>query len=541
MKTAYLNGKVYTVDDAQPWAQALLVEDGTIVAVGTDEEILARADGDAETVDLDGHMVMPGIHDAHLHLLFSGLKFRYEARLRPGAGPREIVEDLRNCQCHGPVDRNGNEWIIGGEFLPQAFGDEGVDNRFLDDAFPDSPVFLFDYSIHHGLANTRALELAGIGPQEQEPGVLRSEASGHLTGELVEQARWPVMRAIPPYPEDTAADAVAWAVSMCHRHGITSVQEASAGPRTLQAFNTLDRDGKLKLHIAAHLVWREEGFGGASIAELDHTIENREAWRSEHVDPGFIKIWLDGAPLPPHKTEAGLTPENEIEESKILIPRDELAQALLRFDAAGLRVKIHCAGEGAIRAALDAIAFVRQHNGPNGPAHELAHAGFISGQDYGRLPRLNATAEMSPAIWHLPEYGLQDGFRFKSVLSHGAAMTVGSDWIITESPNLFPGLQGMLEHGSEAVGLAEAIKAITLSGARAVGREDRQGTLSPGKTADFIVLDRNLFEVPKTEIGSTQVLRTVFEGETVYPTPPNHIEMRQSAVAESHTPPGGDR
>ncbi|NUP74381.1 MAG: amidohydrolase [Sinomonas sp.] len=519
MKTAYLHGKVYTVGDAKPWAEALLVEDGTIVAVGSDEEILAAADDQTETVDLDGHMVMPGIHDAHLHLLFSGLKFRYEARLRPAATREEIVEDLRNCQCHGPVDGDGNEWIIGGEFLPQAFGSDGVDNRFLDEAFPDNPVFLFDYSIHHGLANTRALELAGLGSQEQatnSEGILRNEATGRPTGELVEQARWPVMRAVPPYTENISAEAVAWAVSMCHKHGITSVQEASAGPRTLQAFSDLDQDGRLKLHIAAHLVWREEGFGGASIAELDRTIENRESWRSKHVDTGFIKIWLDGAPLPPHMTEAGLTPENEIEESKILIPRDELAQALLRFDSAGLRVKIHCAGEGAIRAALDAIEYVRQHNGPDGPAHELAHAGFISEQDYDRLPQLNATAEMSPAIWHIPEYGLQDGFRFKTVLSHGASMTVGSDWIITESPNLFPGLPGMLEHGSEAVGLNEAIKALTISGARSVGREDRQGSLVPGKSADFIVLDRNLFEVPINEIGKTKVLRTVFEGETVH-------------------------
>jgi hypothetical protein len=337
-----------------------------------------------------------------------------------------------------------------------------------------------------------------------------------LTGELVEQVRWPVMRAIPPYPENISTEAVAWAVSMCHRHGITSVQEASAGPRTLQAFNALDRDGKLKLHVAAHLVWREEGFGGASIAELDRTIEDRGAWSSQHVDTGFIKIWLDGVPLPPHMTESGLTPDNQIEESKILIPRDELAQALQRFDAVGLRVKMHCAGEGAVRAALDAIEYVRQHNGPNGTAHELAHAGFISEQDYDRLPQLNATAEMSPAIWHIPEYGLQDGFRFKSVLSHGAAMTVGSDWIITESPNLSPGLQGMLERGSEAIGLTEAIRALTISGARSVGREDRQGTLSPGKSAAFIVLERNLFEVPIGEIGETHVLHTVFEGETVY-------------------------
>ncbi|NKX53128.1 amidohydrolase [Arthrobacter mobilis] len=519
MKTAFINASIYTVNPDQPWAEALLVEDGKISAVGSEGEVRDAAPEGTDFVDLDGRMVMPGIHDAHLHLLFSGLKFRFEPRLSPGAAPQQIIEDLKTCHCHGPKDAAGNEWIIGGEFFPPAFGDEGVDRRFLDEAFPEQPVFLYDYSIHHGLANSRALELAGISDSVDDPRggrFIRREGTGELTGELVEQARWPVMRAMPGHPDQTNAEAVAWAVSMCHKYGITSVQEASANPPALRAFRTLDGDGGLKLHIAAHLVWKEEGFGGASAAELDRLIEARDAWRSAHVDTGFIKIWLDGAPLPPHMTEAGLTADNAVEESKILIPSDELARALVKFDAEGLTVKIHCAGEGAIRTALDAIAYVREHNGPDGPSHEVAHAGFISDQDYGRLPELNVTAEMSPALWHIPEYGLQDGFRFNSVLKHGAAMTVGSDWIITESPNLFPGLQGMLQHGEESVDLATAIQSVTIAGARAVNREQSQGSIEVGKSADFIVLDRNLFDVPVDDIGTTAVLRTVFEGETVY-------------------------
>lgn len=519
MRTAYVNGRFYTVTAQTPWADALVVEDGRITAVGSEQDIRAAAGHDAHFVDLGGHMVMPGIHDAHIHLLFSGLKFKFEPRLRPGADSRQIVEDLKSCPCSGPRDMEGNEWIVGGEFFPPALGADGVNKEFLDEAFPDKPVFLYDYSIHHGLANSRALELAGVRDDVQDPAggrFIRQSSTGQLTGEMVEQARWPVMRSIPEYPERTGSEAVAWAASICHKYGITSVQEASANPQALQAFRTLDQNDALKLHVAAHLIWREEGFGGTSSAELDRLIENREAWRSEHVDTGFIKIWLDGAPLPPHMTEAGLNENNEVDTSKILIPEGELFHALLKFDAAGQRVKIHCAGEGAVRIALDAIARVRERNGQSGPSHEIAHAGFISEQDYVRLSRLNVIAEMSPALWHIPEFGLQDGFRFKTILSHGADMTVGSDWIIMDSPNLFPGLQGMLQHGDQAIDLATAIKAMTISGARAVGRDSEQGTLEPGKSADFIVLDRNLFEVPVNEIGTTKVLRTVFEGETVY-------------------------
>lgn len=518
-KTAYINGRIYTVAARSPWAEALLVENGRISAIGTEADVHAAAGEDADYVDLGGKMVMPGIHDAHIHLLFSGLKFRFEPRLRPGADGRQIIEDLKSCPCSGPTDADGNEWIVGGEFFPPALGEDGVDKEFLDEAFPDKPVFLYDYSIHHGLANSRALELAGVTEDVQDPSggrFSRKASTGQLTGEMVEQARWPVMRRIPQYPADTGAEAVAWAASECHRFGITSVQEASANPQALRAFKALDQNDDLKLHVAAHLIWREEGFGGVSAAELDRLIATRDEWQTTHVDTGFIKIWLDGAPLPPHMTEAGLTEDNQVETSKILIPQDELTQALLRFDSAGQRVKIHCAAEGAVRTALDAIAEVRRQNGPDGPSHEIAHAGFISPQDYDRLAQLNTIAEMSPALWHIPEFGLQDGFKFKTVLGHGAEMTVGSDWIIMPSPNLFPALQGMLQHGDEAIDLATALRSMTIVGAHAVGQDTEYGSLETGKSADFIVLDRNLFDVPTEDIGATRVLRTVFEGTTVY-------------------------
>lgn len=158
---------------------------------------------------------------------------------------------------------------------------------------------------------------------------------------------------------------------------------------------------------------------------------------------------------------------------------------------------------GAGRDALDAIEQVRKRNGAGGPSHELAHAGFISEADYPRLTELDVISEMSPALWHIPEFGLQDGFRFKSVLSHHAKLTVGSDWIVLPSPNLLAGLQGMFEHGPYSFDLATALGAVTLAGARVAGKEDNQGTLEPGKSADFIVLDRNLSKIPFSDIGAT--------------------------------------
>ncbi len=169
MATALLNGRIYTVDPRVPWVQAVLIEEGVFTAVGSDDEVRRAAPDGTEFVDLDGHMAMPGLHDAHTHLLFSGLKFKYEARLTPGGTPAEIVHDLRQCRCAELVDEGVQPWIVGGEFTPDMFVDGTLDRAFLDEAFPGQPVFLFDYTIHHALVNTVALEIAGLSDESIDP------------------------------------------------------------------------------------------------------------------------------------------------------------------------------------------------------------------------------------------------------------------------------------------------------------------------------------------------------------------------------------
>ena len=520
--TAYVNGRIYTVDDADSWVAAMLVDNGTITATGSTDEIRSAAPAGTQEIDLGGRMVMPGIHDAHSHLLYSGLKFHYEARLTPMADGDQIVRELTDCcAAHTLPDLGG--WIIGGEYHQAAFPEQRPDREFLDRAFPDQPIFLYDYSIHHGLANSKALALAGLDAESEDPPggrYVRRPGSNELTGELVEQGTWPVQRAIPDYRAEVYRDALAWAVAVCNSVGITSVQEASATRQQLRAFAELDAEDALPMRVAAHLVWREEGVGMASLADLEEIIKRRAELSTTHVNTGFVKVFLDGAPLPPHFTEAGIV-DGVVERDKILVPEAELHEALQRFDAQGLQVKIHCAGTGSVRVALDAYAAVREANGVDGPRHEVAHCTYIDDADYARFTELNVTAEMSPAIWHVPEFNavLGEGYRFATLRKAGIATTVGSDWIITPTPNLFPPLQGMLQRGAESIDLTSALRILTIDGARSVGQAGRQGSLEPGKSADFIVLDRNLFEVPVDEIGQTTVLRTVFEGRTVFEAP----------------------
>ncbi|MET3473739.1 putative amidohydrolase YtcJ [Novosphingobium sp. 1529] len=249
-KTAYINGRIYTGVQRERWVDAMLVCDGLIAATGKTPDILQQA-GAVPVVDLQGRMVMAGLHDAHIHLLASGLKFQHECRITPNAGPEQIVQELCNCpKCRTPAL---SDWIIAGEINPNIFPAGTLDRAFLDEAFPDKAVFLFDYTIHHALVNSKALALAGIDAQSQDPRggrIIRRPGSSEPTGELVERATWPVHRVIPAYDDSIYSDALIWAMETSSRFGITSVQEASATLAQLRILNQLDAAGKMPMRVA---------------------------------------------------------------------------------------------------------------------------------------------------------------------------------------------------------------------------------------------------------------------------------------------------
>ncbi|MBY4274974.1 amidohydrolase [Rhodococcus fascians] len=516
MQKAYVNAAVYTGQSPASWASVILESEGKISAVGDSASLAEEISEAYEVIDLGGRMVMPGIHDAHTHLV-SGLN-RWEVALPHGAGEAEILDALRSWNGPRPVDRQGNRWLIGGRYWPDSFGDKGPDRAFLDREFPDEPVVLHDRSAHNVLVNSCALRLAGIddGTPDTENGEVIRDATGRLTGELYEQARWPVFRALGTHADSVMSQAIRYARDLNHRYGVTSVQDASSTEQLLRVMSQLDSADELQLHVAAHLVWREESFGMAGLDVLDHMIDHHEDFASNHVDTRFVKFWLDGSPIPPYWTQSCIHDDGTVDEENLLIPQDEMNAAMVRFDAAGLMVKVHCGGEGAIRRALDAVEHARSVNGPDGPRHELAHCCLVHKDDFERFAALRVGAEMSPAVWHLPEHGVSHLYEFDSVARAGAEMTFGTDWSIADSPNLFPALQGAIEHGEQSIDLARGLAAMTINGAHAVGRSEHRGTIEVGKAADFIVLDRNLFDIPTSSIGGTQVLRTVFGGRTVY-------------------------
>jgi predicted amidohydrolase YtcJ len=521
--TIYINGHVYTVDEAHPWAQAMAVRGDRFVFVGDESRARELEGPSTKIVDLHGRTVMPGIHDAHSHMLWAGLAANFGCHLPGGPFGDPQLTALRKCAA----GLRPGEWMVAGPFTTDQFPGGKPDRKILDDAFPDRPVYLNEVTEHNGLANARALELAGINASSVNPpgGVIVRAADGSPTGELIESATGAVRRRVPPPTPAQVRTALDWAVRTCNRFGITSLQEATGDEILLKGLHAMDSRGALTLDVAVHLMWGSRSFQRTDDAQVLDLIARRGMYRSTHVDVDNIKIWVDGTPTPPYFTEGEFDrATHEPDPAHVLVSPADLRAAVQRFDAQGLRVKMHVAGPGAARVALDAIAAARAANPRSSRRHELAHTNLITPQDMDRMKKLNATAELSPAVWQI--YGSQLGnppqsaWQFKSLAGRGMLMTVGTDWPVTEDPNLFPALQGMLEHGDESVDLARAVQMYTLNGAIAGDNERDRGSIQVGKQANFIVLDRDVFSVPRAQIGPTKVVTTVFEGRVVYSATP---------------------
>lgn len=527
-------GAVYTPSG---WAEAIAIEDGVIIAVGRDDDMNAYRAAGTEVIDLDGAAVLPGFHDMHVHPLGAGLAQR-ECTFAQGSPPAAIVAAVRAC-----AERRGDgEWIAGGQWDAASFGGEPVDRRLLDEAAPNNPVVLTDISGHSAWANTAALELAGITASTPNPpgGIIERDADGRATGVLRESAAGLVRRLVPPVTPEESMAALRWALDRMLEQGITSFTDAVASEATLDAYATLADEGLLKQRVRACMMW-----GGAAPGSggLPSHIAHRNFYARDRFSPTCVKLLLDGVPTDGH-TAAMVEPYADTEESEpgdrglLMMPQDALGAVVTRLDAIGLTVKMHAAGDAAVRAGLDAIEAARRANGVGGPSHELAHNSFVQPSDIERAPALGATFEMSPYIWYpnpiIPDISKAVGAErmlrwipLGDAIAAGARVVAGSDWPVVPNVNPWiaietlvtrqaPGGEGDVLGESQKISLEQAIELFTANAARQLGERDRLGTIERGMLADLVVVDRNPFEIPITEVHETGVLMTFIEGELVY-------------------------
>lgn len=530
--------RVYTVDPAQPWAEAIAVTDGRISAVGTSAEVAELAGPRTAVRDLDGAFLMPGLTDVHNHHFLAGKEELFELRLPIGAHLGEIIGAVREYAAGLPADA----WVVGGPWASDRLGEINTAEALaqLDEAAGGRPVMLSDDSHHNRWASTRAMEIAGIGPELE--GVV-TDAEGRITGVLLEAAGVPVAQAqaeadaLDPADERRAAQR---GVEILNSFGVTAFQDAGVSDHIMEALRSLDAAGELNSWVVSSMLINDEIFGFENIG--DRLVFDGERFRTEHHRPDFVKIFLDG--VPPTRTAAFIEPylpdrvHGAHFHGETLLPPDELTDWLRRVAERGISAKIHCTGDASVHEVLNAVETLRAE-GFTKTRYQVAHGQFIHPDDLARFGELRVDADISPFIWVpgpivdairevLPRERADRMQPNRSLLDTGAIVAGGSDWPVSPSPNAWEGIHGLVTREDpsgqypgtlwpeEAITLDEAIAAFTINGAIAMGLGDETGSLEVGKSADFVVLDRDPFAHPENELVRTTVEETWFAGRRVY-------------------------
>ncbi len=547
---AYINAKIFTASDSQQQVQAMVVDDGKFAVVGNNQAVQAYISAHPETVvrDMAGQRIIPGLYDSHIHALSGGEEALFTCNFPNDTDMSGLLNAVAACA----QKTSDGSWIEGGAWGPglqqQAAQDAAGFLQKLDEASQGHPLVLRDFSNHNVLVNSAAMALANITPEEARTYaelIGRDQHTNGMSGFFLEGAGQLVRRAVPGRTPEQYKMALRHAVKLLHSYGIIGVKDSFAGDPEVDTYLALDKQGELNLHAALSIGWHahnepDDTEKAAFIARINAGDNHPE------VNTRFSKIAVDG--IPPTRTAAFLEPYLPVEEGNrgtLEITPETLTADLIWMDALGITVQAHTVGDRAVRVMLDAVDAAREVNGNTGLRHDLAHACLVDPDDVGRFAELNAVANYSPMFW-FPS-GLVDGMmallgeeragRYcatKTMLEAGTSPTAGSDWPVVASANPWPGIEAFVTRqapdgsrpdqtlwAEQKVTLAQALKMFTVNGAKALRVEDRAGAIETGKAADFVVLDRDIFAIPASDISETQVQETYFAGKPVYTQPQN--------------------
>jgi hypothetical protein len=549
---AFVNGAVYTVDSGRSRARAAAARDGHIVAVGEDADVRAVIGPRTEVIDLDGRMLLPGFQDAHVHPVSGGLDLARCAlyELWTAGDYLRAIGDYAAAHPERP-------WILGGGWSMDAFPGGTPTAAELDAVVADRPVFLPNRDGHGAWVNGAALRLAGVTRDTPDPsdGRIERAADGDPTGTLHEGAMRLVGDLIPAPTPDELFEGLLRGQEYLHSVGITAWQDAIVDPTSIEngydAYLRAAAEGVLTGRVVGALWWdRHRG-----LEQIGELVERRERGRAGRFAATSVKIMQDGvcenftaAVLEPYLDGAGAPTANR---GISFVDPELLREAVTRLDERSFQVHFHTIGERAVREALDAIESARLANGPNDLRHHLAHIQVIHPDDVPRFRELGAVANAQP-LWAAHE-GQMDRltipflgeprwrwqYPFASLVRSGAMLAMGSDWSVSsanpleeihvavnrrypvnrESPEALEGAAVDVFLPDERLDLATSIAAFTMGSAYVNHLDDATGSIEPGKLADLVVVDRDLFAAPADEIAAASVELTMVEGERVFAGP----------------------
>ena len=545
------NAKVLTMDPDKPRAEAMLLKDGRVAAIGSRAEVEAQKTADTRVIDAGGKTVLPGFSENHLHL-FSGAAELDHMQLTGVQG----FDDLKKAVEAYASGRSKGEKLLYGQGCDYTILGEGqrLTRQHLDRLLPDRPLILFAHDHHTAWANTAALELGGIlhgktlGPNNEivmgDDGLANGELrEGEAFGPITEAAgpgrhRLGLMGLEPdPYPvgEEFEKDirTIRLGLNYCARHGFTSLQCMDGNLYQLQLLSEIEkRDGFLPLRV--QIPFHLKNF--MPLTELDRASHMTATYKSDFLKSGMVKIFYDGVldswtaimvePYANNPDSTGGEP---------LFTPEEFNKAATEIDRRGLQIAVHAIGDGAVRAVLDGYEAARKANGARDSRHRIEHIEVVHPADIPRFKEIGVVASMQPP--HPPgAMGLpleptvsmigRDrwpyAYAWRTLKEAGAHIPFASDWPVSPIDPL-AGIQAAVTRKKwqdsdpdQSFTLMEAIAAYTSEGAYAEFAEDRKGMLKAGYFADVTMLDADIEAVDPLEIHAIKPAKVICGGRVTF-------------------------
>ncbi|MBD3615297.1 MAG: amidohydrolase family protein [Gracilimonas sp.] len=524
----FVNANGYTLlGDSLITFETLIIENGKVREIGGSE--LSEKSAVGEVIDLQGKTVLPGLIDAHGHVM--GLGYQELNVNLSGINTLEATLDTIKAYAEANPEL---EWIQGRGWNQTLW----PENEFptaadLDKVVDDRPVWLTRVDGHAAWANTKAMELAGISKETPDPqgGKVIRDRAGNATGVFVDAAENYINQIVPEPTETEMRLALEKALDQMAKMGLTSVHDAGIGIDTWNLYKEFADSGKMTTRIYAMIRGTGTAFDELSKAgPINSYADDRLALRS-------VKISADGAlgsrgaaMKEPYSDDPG-------NRGLLFYEQEELNEMVKKSVSNGYQTNIHAIGDRANDVVLDAFEMAREEFGDQGLRHRIEHAQIVSLEDIPRFKELNliasmqathATSDMNMAEDRVGSERIKGSYAWQKFLDQGTLIANGSDFPVEHS-NPFYGLYSSVTrqdhegnppggwYPDEALSRKETLKSFTIDAAYAAHQEDILGTLEPGKWADFIVIDRDFFEVPAIEIWQIEVLQTWVAGEKVHP------------------------
>ena len=543
MKKAFINGKVFTINKNQPYAEAIVTEGNKIIFVGPTKDARQHIDGSTDVTNLNGKLVVPGFNDSHLHFT-SGGDYLLGINLRPALSKEDFVFILKNyvkgkdgtsgvLTEGSPSSPRSGEWITGGRWDHELWLEKTLPTKELIDSItPNTPVLLSRIDGHMGLANSRALELAGINKNTPDPEgglIVRDPDTGEPTGILKDNAMDLVFKIIPPPSLEENIEATLRALEEANKFGITSVQDMTQA-QELDAYKKVLEDGKLTCRI--YSIWpidRYEDlvFAGV-IAGYDEGLIKR----------GGLKGYSDGSL---GASTAWFFDPYFQDDKNVGLPMDIVTNGNLEKwafagDRTRLQICVHAIGDRANSYVLDLYEKIKNENSPWDRRFRIEHAQHVRKEDILRFSELGVIASVQPyhciddGVWAEKRVGpgrVKETHPYKSFLKNNIKVAFGTDWPVAPLNPLL-GIYAVVTRRTvdgknpdgwlpeQKISVEDAIRCYTINAAYASFEENIKGSIEAGKLADFVVLSEDILTIDPEKIKDVMVEMTIFNGDIVY-------------------------